>query len=239
MASESPLTIEAMFDRIAYRYDFMNSLLSFQQDKRWRKYLARQLPEGESLSLLDIATGTGDIICTISQRRQDYVNFTGTDISKGMLSLAKKKLSEEKSLEKKSLQLDIMSAEELKFSSETFDAITFSFGLRNVNDKKKALRECFRVLKPGASLLILEFFNSSSGFMSWIFNFYFHYILPFVGGIFSDKKAYSYLPKSVESFYTLEEFGKIISPIGFQRKDQKVFLWGACALVHLQKPNKT
>ncbi len=228
MSGNTELSVAEMFDRIAFRYDFLNSLLSMRQDKRWRKELVKSLPKVQNGHLLDVACGTGDVIQSAYTFRKDYTFFTGIDISKEMLKIAEKKLKPEVCLKE-------MSAELLNFKDSTFDAITISFGLRNVQNKEKALKEFLRVLKPGSSLLILEFFNAPSGFMSYLFRFYFHVILPIIAALFSDKKAYSYLPHSVETFYKLEELKKILSDLGFEFKRQKTFLWGACTLIELSK----
>jgi len=237
-SSKGELSIAEMFDRIAFRYDFLNSLLSMRQDKRWRKKLVSWLPKGSNAKLLDVACGTGDILQTTLDRRPDYSECVGVDISKEMLKIADKKLSENFKEQKKSLVLKEMSAEFLDLPSHNFDAISIGFGLRNVQNKENALHEFLRVLKPGGSLFILEFFNSSSGLMTKLFRFYFHFILPFIGGLFSDKKAYSYLPRSVENFYSLEEFSNLLSCVGFQQGRRKVFLWGACVLVEAKKQNE-
>lgn len=233
--SKAELSIAEMFDRIAFRYDFLNALLSMGQDRRWRKKLVSWLPSSSDAKLLDVACGTGDILQATLEQRTDYKEFVGIDISKEMLKIADKKLGEKFHSQKKSLTLKEMSAEILEFPNNSFDAISIGFGLRNVQDKEKALKEFLRVMKPGASLFVLEFFNSSSGLMSKLFHFYFHFILPFVGGLFSDKKAYSYLPRSVETFYGLDEFSTLLQYLGFQEGRRKVFLWGACVLVEAKK----
>lgn len=229
--SKQELSIAEMFDRIAFRYDFLNSLLSMRQDKRWRAKLVSWLPQKENARLLDVACGTGDILQSTLRGRSDYTEFVGADISQEMLKLADKKLREEFHSQKKPLTLKHMSAEQLELAEHSFDALTIGFGLRNVQDKEKALGEFHRVLKAGASLFVLEFFNVRKGLMYHLFRFYFHYILPFIGGLFSDKKAYTYLPKSVETFYSLEEFKPVLERNGFQFIRSKVFLWGACVLV--------
>ncbi len=235
-APKEELNVQSMFDKIAARYDLLNALLSFQQDKRWRKKLMTWLPKRQNGSILDVACGTGDVLAQALKQRTDYQDLVGVDISQQMLNLADKKLNQSLKKEpKKSVLLRQMSAEELDFPSSKFDALTISFGLRNVHDKEKALREFFRVLKPKGSLFILEFFPSSSGFMNKVFQLYFHHILPFIGGLLSDKQAYSYLPRSVEGFYSLGDLESLLAKIGFQKGRKKVFLWGSCVLVELVK----
>lgn len=237
MSQTHEKTIADMFDRIASRYDFLNSLLSMRQDRRWRHKLISWLPPVNEGRLLDVACGTGDILKTAFLNRKDYVNFVGVDISKEMLKLAEKKLNDLglKNSNQTSLTLNAMSAEKLEFPDQSFDAVTISFGLRNVGDKERALEEFKRVLKPGGKLFVLEFFQSKSGILSHLFRFYFHFILPLIGALFSDKKAYTYLPKSVDSFYEIQEFSKILEKKGFLKSRQKIFLWGACVLVEASK----
>lgn len=235
-APKEELIVQSMFDKIAARYDLLNALLSFQQDKRWRKKLMSWLPKRQNGTILDVACGTGDILDQVLKQRADYQELVGVDISQQMLNLADKKLSSSlKKTPKNFVLLRQMSAEELDFPTAKFDAVTISFGLRNVHDKEKALREFFRVLKPKSSLFILEFFPSSSGLMNAVFQLYFHHILPFIGGLLSDKQAYSYLPRSVEGFYSLSELESLLGKIGFQRSRKKVFLWGSCILLEVVK----
>ena len=233
---KTELSIAEMFDRIALRYDFLNALLSMRQDRRWRKQLVAWLPTPANAQLLDVACGTGDIMLTTLEQRTNYQNYVGVDISQAMLKLAEQKLAVPMRDKHKTFSLKAMSAESLSLASNTFDAVSIGFGLRNVQDKDKALAEFFRVLKPGAPLLVLEFFTFTSGLMSKLFRFYFHNILPFIGGLFSDKQAYSYLPRSVETFYTQEEFSKVLTHHGFKLGRRQVFLWGACVLVEASKP---
>ena len=187
MSQTNESTIAEMFDRIAPRYDFLNSLLSMRQDRRWRTQLASWLPPAYKGKILDVACGTGDVLQTVFEKRKDFTNFVGVDISKEMLKVADKKLE---AIE--GLRLEQQSAETLKFKNKEFDAVTISFGLRNVQNKEKALEEFHRVLKKGGTLLVLEFFQSKTGLLSKLFRFYFHYILPMIGSVFSDKKAYKY-----------------------------------------------
>jgi demethylmenaquinone methyltransferase/2-methoxy-6-polyprenyl-1,4-benzoquinol methylase len=160
-----------MFDRIAKRYDFLNHLLSLSQDKKWRKELIEAVPFRPDGALLDVATGTGDLLFAAGRSRREYKHFAGVDISEGMLALAKEKLTKESSTLQNKTTFTTMSAEVLKFPDQTFDCVTISFGLRNVIDKERALAEFFRVLKPNGYLLILEFFPPQTGMMSRVFIF--------------------------------------------------------------------
>jgi len=128
-----------------------------------------------------------------------------------------------------------MSAERLGFSDRSFSAVTISFGLRNVVDKKKALAEFSRVLRPQGSLLILEFFPLKAGLLNTLFQFYFQRILPVIGGLFSDKQAYQYLPQSVGSFLTVNELEQQALVYGLKLARKKSFLFGSCMLVEFRK----
>lgn len=229
---DSEKNVARMFDGIAKRYDFLNALLSAKQDARWRRKLASRLPTVEDGAMLDVATGTGDVAFTCMKAHPEYSRFVGVDISKNMLEIAREK-SQQKKLS--SLELKQMTAESLDFPAETFNALSISFGLRNVVDKEKALTEFLRVLKPGGTLLILEFFIPKTGLMSKVFQFYFKHILPHIGGLFSDKAAYKYLPESVNSFYTSNELHKSLSAKGGIVTKEINWLFGACRLVEATK----
>ena len=130
--------IAEMFNGIAQRYDFLNHLLSWGQDFRWRRHLAAYVED--NVSLLDVATGTGDVILACRHKRKNPPHCTGIDISRNMLDIAHRKLGHE-------VNLICMSAEQLKFSDNSFAYVTIAFGLRNVINKEKALAEFYRVLQ--------------------------------------------------------------------------------------------
>ncbi|NRA45059.1 MAG: bifunctional demethylmenaquinone methyltransferase/2-methoxy-6-polyprenyl-1,4-benzoquinol methylase UbiE [Oligoflexales bacterium] len=230
---ESEVKIAQMFDKVAPRYDFLNALLSMRQDKRWRKKLVSLCSDHDNASYLDVATGTGDVIAAIGESRPKAKELYGVDISEQMLSLADVKTKSSQFSSK--LKFDVMSAEHLEFEDARFDTVSISFGLRNVIDKKKALSEFARVLKPGGKLLILEFFSPDNTLFAHLFQWYFHQILPKIGGLFSDREAYHYLPKSVGSFYSYEELNKVLLELGFEHKRTVSYLFGSCRLVFLSK----
>jgi len=226
---ESEAQIAAMFDRIAPRYDFLNRLLSARQDQRWRKALVKQVPFRVNGRYLDVATGTGDVLFACRQIRSEYNYLLGVDISDNMLRLASEKAvsigcgSE--------VEFKSMSAETLRVPDAEFDCVSISFGLRNVVNKDQALQEFRRVLKPNGRLIILEFFNPDSHILTTIFQFYFKNILPIIGGLFSDRAAYEYLPASVSSFYLAQELKAKLNELGFSAIEEKKFLFGSCRLI--------
>ena len=230
MASlENPHTeqhIESMFDRIAPRYDLLNRLLSARQDQRWRGHMMRRVPTRPQGTIVDVATGTGDVLAAASKSHPEYSAFVGVDISREMLTRAQTKLAPLGA----SLTLRQMSAERLDLADDMADCLTISFGLRNVINRRRALEEFHRVLRSRGRLMILEFFLPERGPGAWLFQLYFHHILPAIGGLLSDRKAYKYLPESVGNFYKSEALRKELQDVGFTVVEEKKFLFGACRL---------
>lgn len=223
-------TIGTMFDRIAPRYDFLNRLLSLRQDQHWRKVMLSLSPTTEKGSFLDVATGTGDVLLEALKRRQNYGEFVGCDISRGMLELAARKIPQDPRV-----RLEVASAEKLPFSESHFHCVTIAFGLRNVINKERTLKEFFRVLKPGGRLMILEFFTPRQTLFAKAFLFYFQRILPLIGGLLSDRQAYAYLPESVGTFYLAPELKDKLTTTGYSHIQERSFLFGACRLIIADK----
>lgn len=225
-----------MFNSIADRYDLLNRLLSFNQDRRWRRHLVEKIPYRPYGHFLDIATGTGDIVLAAAQTHYEYSRFDGVDISSNMLHGAREKtqaLEQKKAIPK--IKYDLMSAEHLNYPTASMDCMSIGFGLRNVIDQSKALQEFARVLKTDGVLLILEFFKPKNSFLSRLFRFYFHKWTPILGGWLSDRKAYEYLPSSVEGFQTLQELEKNLLAVGLTIVELTPYLGGACNLLKIKK----
>ncbi len=230
---ESEAKIAAMFDRVAPRYDLLNRLLSARQDQRWRRHLAALVPFRPGGSYLDCATGTADVLLTVGHKHPEYSELVGVDISAEMLAFGQTKVDTSDLRQK--VRLSRMSAEALTLPDGKFDCVSISFGLRNVVDRGKALMEFHRVLKAGGSLLILEFFIPKRGLLGALFQLYFHHILPFIGGLLSDRAAYKYLPQSVGSFYTPDELRAALYDRGYTVESVTSYLFGACRLVQAVK----
>lgn len=238
---ESETKIAQMFDRIAPRYDLLNLLLSARQDARWRRALVARIPPRKNGVLFDVATGTGDVILAAAHARSEYKEMIGLDISSNMLELARIKNDQQRNQENRSsrpsLLFRLASAERLEAEAEVVDCVTIAFGLRNVIDKEKAINEFYRVLKSEGRLLVLEFSALPKG--SWfapLFKFYFETVLPFVGGLLSDSKAYRYLPESVAGFMPPEQLANLFEKAGFVQIERKSFLFGSCLLWSADKP---
>lgn len=225
--------VAQMFNRIAGRYDFLNRLLSLRQDVRWRRHLIDRVPYRPLGTFLDMATGTGDVAFELLAKRPEYSTIIGGDISTGMLQVARQKAI--KLDPKDKIRWQTMSAERIELPQQTVDCLSISFGLRNVVAKEQAISEFHRVLKPGGILLILEFFTPEGSVLSRLFQFYFHRVLPNIGRLFSEKEAYTYLPKSVASFYSPSGLRTALRNQGFLVDDEKSFLFGACRLIKAKR----
>jgi demethylmenaquinone methyltransferase/2-methoxy-6-polyprenyl-1,4-benzoquinol methylase len=201
-----------MFDRIAPRYDLLNRLLSFRRDVAWRKALVRALPAGDRLRVLDLATGTADVLLSLCAPHGKIQRGTGLDKSAGMITLARPKIANAP------VPLDLVRGDAcgLGFRDASFDAVTIAFGIRNVPDVPAALREMRRVLRPGGRALILEFSLPANALVRSGYLLYFRHVLPRVGGVVSgDAQAYRYLNESVESFPYGEAFAAMMRDAGF------------------------
>ena len=227
-------TISSMFNSIAPTYDLLNHLLSFGIDISWRKKLVRAVSRHtpiEQANILDLACGTGDVSIAIYNKG---AKVTGADISEEMLKVAFKKC------QKSGINdIDFMIADacQLPFDSNTFDAITISFGIRNFDKRSHCIEELYRALKPGGLLAILEFSIPKNKLWKGLYTFYFKKILPSIGRIVSKQKwAYTYLPESSFSFPCREEFCKELEAGKFQECRYKSLTGGVACLYTAVKP---
>jgi demethylmenaquinone methyltransferase/2-methoxy-6-polyprenyl-1,4-benzoquinol methylase len=219
-----------MFDRIAPRYDLLNRLLSFGIDRRWRRFAIRQLAVPTAGRVLDIATGTGDLALEIGRQTDPDVTIVGADFTQGMLVIGQQKIAQ--SAFRDRILLVNAACESLPHPEGVFDAVTIAFGIRNVVDRQAGLREMARVLKPGGRAVILEFATPRNRFFRALYYFYFRRMLPWLGGLISQRSAYQYLPDSVLEFPDRERFTAMMEDAGFT--DVAVHdLTGGIAAVHV------
>jgi demethylmenaquinone methyltransferase/2-methoxy-6-polyprenyl-1,4-benzoquinol methylase len=204
--------VTAMFDRIAARYDLLNRLLSAGSDVRWRRAAVESLALPAGARLLDLCTGTGDVL--LEWHRRDARNRgVGLDGSAAMLACARRKLTRVRADER--VQLVEGDALDLPFAASSFDGALIAFGLRNVDRRERVLEEVARVLRVGAPFVVLEFGNPA-GILGRLYGAYFRRILPRVGGWLSrDGSAYAYLPASVLSFPRPSELVRFMEAAGF------------------------
>jgi demethylmenaquinone methyltransferase/2-methoxy-6-polyprenyl-1,4-benzoquinol methylase len=209
--NETDSKISQMFNAISRRYDQVNRLVSFGIDQKWRKVLASHLPEKSNLKLLDLATGTCDQLLEILETGK-VEKALGIDLAEGMLALGREKI-EASGLQEK-VELKVASALAIPVEENSYDCVTISFGIRNVQGN--CLREIFRVLAPGGRALILEFSLPRNALVKQMHLFYLRRVLPAVGGLVSKQKsAYQYLNKTIEAFPYGEDFLALMEQEGF------------------------
>ena len=225
---EKASQVEQMFDNIAPTYDKLNHRLSWDIDKGWRKKAIKALAPYQPQSLLDIATGTGDFAILAAQMLHPQ-RLVGADISEGMMEIGRQKV--------KALGLDkVVTFEKedclhLSYDSDTFDAVTAAFGIRNFADLDAGLREMCRVLKPGGHLSIIELTTPVTFPMKQLFHIYSHTVLPIYGRLISkDTSAYSYLTKTIEAFPQGERMMDILMKAGFAEASFKRLTFGICTM---------
>ena len=216
-----------MFDTISKDYDGLNRVISFGIDVKWRKKVVELVSDTNPVSILDIATGTGDLI--ISMASTSAHKLIGLDISPGMLAVGKEKIKKQ-GLQGQ-IEMILGDSEQLPFANNSFDAITVAFGVRNFENLEKGLSDIYRVLNPGGKLVILETSVPTKTPFKQGYQFYSNYILPTIGKLFSkDRTAYSYLSKSAAAFPYGEAFNNILGKIGFIAIENKPQTFGVATI---------
>ena len=203
-----------MFNSIAGRYDFLNRLLSLGQDVRWRRALKQFLPDHDGQTILDLATGTADVLIELTKDNLKVHRGVGVDPAVKMLEIGREKI-ERKHLEGR-LMLQQGDAQALPFLDGSFNCVTISFGIRNIPDLRLALLEMYRVTKKGGCVLILEFSKPENPLLKCGHWLYLQTVVPLVGFLFSGNfKAYTYLNQTIQTFPYGDRFCKILKQMGF------------------------
>ena len=225
--------VEQMFDNIAPTYDKLNHRLSWDIDRGWRRKAIEALRPYAPQTMLDLATGTGDFAILAARMLQPR-KLIGADISEGMMEIGRQKVREQ--------QLDgIITLERqdclaLSYPTDTFDAVTAAFGIRNFADLERGLREMQRVLKPGGHLSIVELTTPVTTPMKQLFRIYSHTVLPIYGRLISrDRQAYSYLTRTIEAFPQGERMVDILRAAGFSEARFKRLTFGICTMYFATK----
>ncbi len=225
--------VRSMFDRIAPHYDLLNHVLSGGVDLVWRRRLVKRLELGPGERLLDLCTGTGDVL-RAALRSAPRAMGAGVDLSSRMLILAHRKLGRAGLGRRAGVFAG--DAENLAFTGGSFDAAGVAFGIRNVERLETALLEVRRVLKPGGRLLVLEFSNPR-GVIGGVYRAYSRHLLPRVGSwVSGDRGAYAYLPSSIAKFPDPETFCGILKRCGFVSTTAEPLSWGIAHLYRAENP---
>ena len=225
--------IAKMFNAIAFRYDIMNRLISLGQDKRWRRKAISILKSQIPKTILDIATGTGDMAIKLHSMLAPC-KVTGCDISEGMMEVARKKVANLGLSEEISFTAgDCIS---LPFPDNSFDAVTISFGIRNVEDIEKGLSEINRVLTPNGKLVILELSVPENKFYKFFYNIYTKLFIPTLGKLITgERSAYDYLRKSIAVVPQGKAMVELINKVGMTNSNYIYMTFGACAIYSANK----
>ena len=204
--------VTQMFDAISGNYDGLNRVISFGIDIKWRKKVVTIIKEKNPDTILDIATGTGDLAINLAETNASKI--IGLDISSGMLEIGKQKVKKNQ-LDNK-IDMVLGDSENMPFANNSFDAITVAFGVRNFETLENGLKEIYRVLKPNGTFVILETSIPTKTPYKQGYAFYSKNILPLIGKLFSkDKSAYNYLSESASVFPYGEALNNILRKIGF------------------------
>jgi demethylmenaquinone methyltransferase / 2-methoxy-6-polyprenyl-1,4-benzoquinol methylase len=223
-----------MFDQIAPGYDFMNRFLSAGIDKTWRRKAIKRFSKDMVKSILDVATGTGDMaIMAAKILRPDKI--TGIDISEKMLEIGRKKVEKEELGTK--IELLAGDGETINFPDNSFDGVMVAFGVRNFENLEKGLREIRRVLKPGGQMVVLEFSKPRIPGISTLYNLYMGIVAPQMARMFKqNKKAYQYLNQSARAFPDRQHFDIILKQSGYSDTTWTPLSLGICCIYSGRKP---
>jgi demethylmenaquinone methyltransferase/2-methoxy-6-polyprenyl-1,4-benzoquinol methylase len=215
--ADKPRAVEAMFDRIAPRYDALNRVLTFRMDVHWRDVTVDSLRLAPGARVLDIACGTGDLCRVINDAGYTAI---GVDFSAGMLRAART-----------DAPLVRADALRLPFPDASVDGITCGFGLRNFAQPEPFFAECARVLRPGGALAVLEVAEPDNALIRTGHGMWFRHVVPFVGGLFSDRDAYRYLPESTAYLPPVNEMRAMCAAVGIVNVDHRTFFFGTAQLL--------
>ena len=220
--SEKELTVRKMFDQIAPRYDLLNRIITFGLDTKWRKKTVKHIDTHSGGKILDVACGTGDLCDSLHKAGMKAI---GMDFSRGMLNSFNS-------------NAPIINGDALKIPihDSSVDGVTCGFALRNFLDINPFLNEVARILKPGSRVALLEVDEPENRYMKIGHSFYFNKIVPFIGGLFSDKDAYSYLPRSVVYLPKENEIIKMIEGAGLSNVKKIRLTGGIAQLLVAEKP---
>ena len=216
-----------MFDRIADRYDLMNSVMTAGMHHRWRERAADLAQVGPGDSALDVCCGTGDLALELAGRVKPRGRVVGLDFSAPMLELAQAK-AQDGAVPVAWVQGNAL---ELPFADDEFDAATVGFGARNVVDLAGGIAEMARVVRPGGKVVILEITTPRRPPLSWFYAVWFDRIVPLLGTVAGDKDAYTYLPDSVRRFPPAQELAALMHATGL-REVRYLILAGGIIAIH-------
>lgn len=221
--------VEQMFSGIASRYDLLNHLLSLGLDIRWRKRVAMETGKINCRRILDVCTGTGDMAVELCRFWTDKAHIDAIDFSRELIEIGRKKIKKANMNERITFREG--NAERLPYKDEQFDALTITFGLRNISDRPGALREFYRVTRPGGCFICLEFSQPTNRLFEGIYSFYLMKLVPLVSRILgSDPAAYKYLGNTIRGFPSPSELIRLIESAGWEEVTYQRLAGGIVAI---------
>lgn len=223
----------AMFDAIAARYDRLNRILSLGLDRRWRRKTVEAMALEPGARVLDLATGTADLALATTDAHPD-ARVIGSDPSENMLAVGDRKIADAGLGQK--IQLELGDAQALDYEDDRFDACCMAFGIRNVPDRPKALREMARVVRPGGRVAILELAEPERGLLALAARFYIRVVVPWLGSLLSGAREYRYLQRSIQAFPPPQRFAAIMRESGLDVLDVRPLTFGVVTLYVAQVP---
>lgn len=226
--------VRAMFNNIAPAYDFMNRAMTLGVDKSWRKHTVKTVAATNPSTILDVATGTGDLAIALAEASPE-AKITGVDLSEGMLDIGRQKVAS-KGLENR-VELRSANCLNLPFADDSFDAVTVAFGVRNFENLARGYDEMFRVIKPGGMICVLELSTPVNPIVKPFYKFYTRGVIPTVGRIVAgDSRAYTYLPESIAAVAQGDEMLELMRASGFEACRYRRFTFGVCTFYMARKP---
>ncbi|MBR3829786.1 MAG: bifunctional demethylmenaquinone methyltransferase/2-methoxy-6-polyprenyl-1,4-benzoquinol methylase UbiE [Muribaculaceae bacterium] len=220
--------VKEMFDSIAPAYDFMNRAMTFGIDKLWRAKAVRMIKAHTPSTILDVATGTGDLAIKLA-RSLSINKITGIDLSEGMIEIGRRKVTEA-NLDNV-ISFTTGDCLNLPFDDNSFDCVTVAYGVRNFEHLDKGYQQMHRVLNNGGMLCVIELSTPTSKIIKPLYNFYTHHIIPFVGRLISkDVRAYSYLPESIAAVPQGNDMLQLMKNAGFKDCKFHSMTFGTCTI---------
>ena len=233
MKSTKTLKVKNIFNKISYKYDFLNNLLSFGLHRLWKRKLVNLLEPLNGEDWADLCCGTGDLAFLISERVSPRGSITGIDSAEDILNIAKKKSKQKKN---KFIKWEIKDILEINDYSKIFDGICMSYGLRNLNNVEKGIKKVFYLLKDKGRAGFLDFNHSTKKSLSNIFQkFYLRLIVVPISRIFNLSPEYSYIEQSIRNFPKKNELIKIAKEVGFRKAEFKTIFFGQMGILILIK----
>lgn len=224
--------VHHVFQNISGKYDTLNNIISFEQHKRWRKYVMKEMNVKPGSKALDVCCGTADLSIQLSHAVGPYGEVVGLDFSENMLEVGKKKTEN-----MANIHLIHGDAMNLPFEDDEFDYVTIGFGLRNVPDYKHVLNELKRVVKPGGMVVCLETSQPTIPVFKQLYSFYFKNIMPLFGKLFAKSlQEYNWLQESTQNFPGKKELAQMFADVGYERIKYKGFTGGVAAMHLAYKP---